>query len=497
MRYRTDGSILTEPIPMPSLERLSALFRISLFISESLELDELLDKIVQSAVTLLPAERCVVMYKVGDEMKTKVYNFTQYQLRGLSRTVLNKVFETKEPLLIQNIMEHPDFKDAESIKRLQLRSIMVVPLKRDDDMRGLIYVDTRKAERSFNDDDLLFLQAVANLATLVLFNAEKYEDLKVNLESIRTTIEDRYKYGLLVGKSEKMQKIYNWIENAKDLKGPFLLIGETGTGKELVARTLYDRSTYWKKGFYVINCPAIPRELVESELFGHVKGAFTGATRDKIGKLREADGGTIFLDEIGYLDEDVQAKLLRFIETGEIQPIGSNKTYKVDVRIIAASEEEVEELIRKGKFRSSLYYRFLDIVRIPPLRERMEDVPLLAHYFLEKFASREGKHIPGFTKRAMSMMLTYNWPGNVRELEKTIERAVHFTREGEYIDVPILQLEKERVITKEYTTMDDVERDYISQVLKFTGGNKRRAAEILGVTRKTLYNKIKKYRLPY
>jgi transcriptional regulator with GAF, ATPase, and Fis domain len=488
---------LEKPIPLPSREKLAALYRISLFINETLCVDELLDRIVKVAVKLLPADRCAVVYKPDmHKIKTKIYNFNEDHAKEISRTIISKVIEGKEPLLIKDALEHPEFKEKESIRRLKLRSLCSVPIILDDKLLGAIYVDTKRIGKGFSEEDCIFLQAVANLAALALKNAGEFETLQVNFENILFTIETRHKYGFLIGKSEKMQRVYEWVEKVKDLKGPILIIGETGTGKEVLTRTIYEKSTKWKKGFYVVNCPAIPKELLESELFGHKKGAFTGALSDKPGKLAIADGGTVFFDEIGDLPVEMQAKLLRVVETGEFEPIGSSKTKKVDIRIIAASEKDLEEMTKNGSFRSALYYRFLTSITLPPLRERIEDVPLFAQHFLHLYSTLAKKKILGFTKEAMDLMMLYSWPGNVRELEKKIEKAISFAKNGDYITPELLDIGIKRVRDETgFKSLRELEKEHIEEVLKYTNGNRQRASEILGISRKALFNKIRRYKI--
>lgn len=484
-------------IPLPSREKLAALYRISLFINETLCIEELLDRIVKVAVKLLPADRCAVVYKPDPHsVKTKIYNFNENHAKEISRTIISKVIEEKKPLLIKNVLEHPDFKEKESIKRLKLRSFCSVPIILDDNLIGAIYVDTKSLGECFDEEDCIFLQAVANLAALALKNAGQFETLHINYENLLFSIEAKHRYGLLIGKSEKMQRIYEWVEKVKDLKGPLLIMGETGTGKEVLARTIFEKSTKWNRDFYVVNCPAIPKELLESELFGHKKGAFTGALSDKLGKLAIADGGTVFFDEIGDLPVELQAKLLRVVETGEFEPLGSSECQRVDIRIIAASEKNLEEMVRIGTFRRSLYYRFLTSITLPPLRERVEDIPLFAHHFLLTYSNIANKKIIGFTKKAMNLIMLYSWSGNVRELEKKIEKAVYFAKNGDYITPELLEIGIERLREDTgFKKLEEVEKEHIKEVLKYTGGNRQRAAEILGISRKTLYNKIRMYNI--
>jgi len=297
-----------------------------------------------------------------------------------------------------------------------------------------------------------------------------------------------------VGDSKVMQRVFVAISKAASTSATVLITGESGTGKELTARAIHYGSSRSSAPFVPVNCGGIPESLLESELFGHVKGAFTGATESRAGFFHAADGGTIFLDEVSDMSLAMQVKLLRVLQDKEICMVGSSRSRKVDVRILAATNKELHELVKKDSFREDLFYR-LNVITIlmPPLRERDDDILLLARHFAVKFADDAGKPAPSFSDKALQSLLSYDWPGNVRELENVVQRLVVMT-DGDLIEVPDLPcLMRFTALRKTgFTrTLAEVETEYISNVLESVDGNKTRAAEILGIDRKTLRQKIK------
>ncbi|MBI4528285.1 MAG: sigma-54-dependent Fis family transcriptional regulator [Deltaproteobacteria bacterium] len=334
---------------------------------------------------------------------------------------------------------------------------------------------------------------------LSIGRALEERNLRKELQRLRAEVHGRYEFHNIVGKSEKMQRLFEMISRIGDLATNVLLFGESGTGKELVARAVHYNSSRCRAPFIPVNCAAIPETLLESELFGYLRGAFTDAKRDRKGLFQEATGGTLFLDEIGEMPLSLQAKLLRVIEDKEVRPLGASRGEKVDVRILAATNRELEQGVGEGRFRQDLFYR-LNVIHItlPPLRERIEDIPLLAEHFIQKFSQAARRKVTGITEEALAALIRYRWPGNVRELEHTIERAVLLGKEGPITpeDLSPRLLEGagndalvDEALSRRYT-LRDIEREYIKRVLETTGGNKTEAAIILGVDRTTLYRKL-------
>jgi len=324
--------------------------------------------------------------------------------------------------------------------------------------------------------------------------AEHQELVKENL-SLRQRLEDRYRFENIIAKSSKMQRVIEIIKVVAKSNATVLITGESGTGKELVARAIHSQSHRRNKPFVAVSCAALPESLLESELFGHEKGSFTGAYAQKKGKFEFANGGTLFLDEVGEMSANIQVHLLRVLEEKEFARVGGNEPIRVDVRVISATNKDLRKAIEKQEFREDLYYR-LNVVNIelPPLRERKEDVPLLAEHFLHKFAMENQKEITGFSPESMEIVLDYDWPGNVRELENAIERAVILAKDSliTVADLPQENLSQVRLASTG-KNLKEVERNHVLNVLRETGGNYSEAARILGISRMTLYNKAREY----
>ena len=333
--------------------------------------------------------------------------------------------------------------------------------------------------------------------------ALEQKTLQEELKRLRTEVQARNRFQNIIGQSSAMQMVFETIAQVSDLPANVLIEGESGTGKELIARAIHCNSSRATGPFIPVNCAAIPETLLESELFGYVRGAFTDARRDRPGLFREASGGILFLDEISEIPITLQAKLLRVLEDKEVRPLGANQSEKVDTRVLSASNRFLDELVRNGKFRQDLYYR-LNVIRIelPTLRHRSEDIPLLVKHFIEKFADSAKRNVEGIQDEALAALRSYDWPGNIRELEHTIERAVLLGK-GALIgveDLPahlVARGESAIVLAQALArqfTLRDLEREYIGKVLETTHGNKTEAARILGVDRTTLYRKLEEYK---
>jgi two-component system response regulator HydG len=325
------------------------------------------------------------------------------------------------------------------------------------------------------------------------------QELAAENRLLREQVKTHQGFANLIGTSPKMQKVYRLILKVAPKRHPVLILGESGTGKELVARAIHAYSPWNKKPFVPVDCGALSPTLIESELFGHVRGAFTGATQSRQGLLAAAAGGTVFLDEVAELPVELQSKLLRALQEREIKPIGSNERARLDARIIAATNQDLQAAIRRGHFRKELYFR-LDVVsiKIPPLRDRKSDIPLLAHYFVERHGGGESQ-LAGISYEAQNRLMTYDWPGNVRELENCIQRALALGS-GPLIqvkDLPstLLNLARGAPEGPEITTLRELERRAIAQALETTRGDRVRAAKLLGIGKTTIYRKIKEYGL--
>ena len=338
-----------------------------------------------------------------------------------------------------------------------------------------------------------------------LARALEHSGLKAENATLRSKMSADYELENIIGKSRPMKELVDMMSMVAPSEATVLITGESGTGKELIAKSIHHNSPRKDQSLVVVNCAALTETLLESELFGHEKGAFTGADKRREGRFKQADKGTVFLDEIGETSAPMQAKLLRVIQEREIQRVGGDETLSVDVRILAATNRNLEAEVKEGKFREDLYYR-LNVVtlRIPPLRERQDDTPLLAHHFLEKYAKKNNKQVKGFSPLAMDMLLKYAWPGNVRELENVIERAVillpdeHVTEKDLPTTVSESYAEKNDWVSPPSPVaanrpLEAIEKEAILATLENSGGNKSETARRLGINRKTLHKKLKEY----
>ncbi|MFW6160009.1 MAG: sigma-54 interaction domain-containing protein [Acidobacteriota bacterium] len=355
--------------------------------------------------------------------------------------------------------------------------------------------------------DYLIEPLDAKMLQPILDNIREKTLLRRETYKLEKELAEKYVFQGMVGKNPFMLEVFSLIERVAKHQIAVLITGETGTGKELVARAIHELSAQQEKRLVVCDCTAIPDTLFESELFGYSKGAFTGADKAREGLFKEADGGTIFLDEIGEIPVAVQTKLLRVLEEHRFRPLGSSKNIRVNVRVISATSRDLKEDIRKGNFREDLFHRINAVeIKLPPLRQRKEDIPLLFRYFLDKFNHKINKNVLGFSQRAQKVLLNYPWPGNVRELENIIERAIMFCQE-KVIDIkdlpdPFRNYLKENESVgyppdSSVLTLEELEKKHILSVLQKTSNNKQKAAQLLGLSRQALYRKLNKYRIRY
>lgn len=341
---------------------------------------------------------------------------------------------------------------------------------------------------------------LAELSVMVSHAIERRQ-LALDNQLLRKEVKKNWGIADMLGKSAAMRSVFDLVTRVANSTSNVLVVGESGTGKEMVARAIHSLGPRADKPFIAINCTAIPETLLESELFGHAKGSFTGAIGKKKGLIEEANGGTLFLDEIGDMSPALQAKLLRVLQERKIRPVGDNHSYDVDVRVVAATHKDLKTAIREGNFREDLYYRLSVIpVAIPPLRERTEDIPLLAEHFLKKYSASSGQtKVEGFTKSAIAKLMSLRWEGNVRELENIVERAIVLCSSHliDACDIPDAERPSAELLTKtvagDFPSLHQLEERYIKLVLQKTGGRKDKAAQMLGINRRTLYRKEREY----
>jgi Nif-specific regulatory protein len=437
---------------------------------------------------------------------------TPHRYHRVSQFLSSTVMREGQAVLARNVMDDSQLGSRDSKGDILATSVICAPIRSAGKVLGLIHLYSTDAARATDPDDLEFTLAVADTVAVALENLARQQELAENLNLIRDeNVQLRERLGVqseIIGTSEVMNQVAQEIARAAPSRATVLIRGESGVGKELVARAVHYSSPRRKAPFVCLNCAAISETLLESELFGHEKGSFTGATERKIGKFESADKGTLMLDEIGEMSPMTQAKLLRVLEGHPFERVGGSEAIKVDVRVIAATNRDLEKDVAEGKFRRDLYFRLhvLEII-VPALRKRPEDIPVLAEYFLQRYVVETGSKIKGFAPRAMEEMLRYRWPGNVREMKNVIERAVVLTR-GEYVDADDLVLSHLKTAgdtesglmdgrggPPEPTSLADMERQHILDTLSLTGWNKSRAATILGIERSTLDRKIRRYDL--
>ncbi len=450
-----------ESLPMDILQRLTA---ITTELLGSNNLDQVLVKLMDAAMELSKADRGFLVIRnpqspgpiPGYEIKVArnvSKEMIEKQDSSISLSAIREAMQGGEALVTDNALQDSRFETAESVHQLELKSILALPLKGTKGVIGALYLDHRYETNMFRGTDLNVLQMFANQSALALQKAQMIEDLEKANAKLSETVEEQageltvlkrevedqrhkltFEYKDIVGQSPAMLEVLSLVDRITETTVPVWVYGESGTGKEMIARALHFNSSRAKKPFVSENCSALPETLLESELFGHRKGAFTHADRDKKGLLEYASGGTVFLDEIADMSPTMQAKLLRFLQEGEIRPLGSNELIKVDVRVVSASNRDLSELIGEGKFREDLYYRLNGVtVVLPPLRERMEDLPILVQHFLKKLAKDEKKEPLEIAPEALEMLMEYQWPGNVRELENTIRTACLFHQKGKLV----------------------------------------------------------------
>ncbi|MBN2378803.1 sigma-54-dependent Fis family transcriptional regulator [candidate division WOR-3 bacterium] len=479
---------------------LEGLIQVSRIVNSILDFPLLLEKVMDLAIQTVEAERgAIVLLDKNGNLECKVARHITRQnlekLSTLSSSAIWRVINDGKPLLLHDTGEDSELSKAKSIVTQNIQSVLCVPLMSKEKISGAIYVDSRSSKGVFTRKNLKFLEAFSDQAAIAIENARLHQRLTEENLHLKAELKQDYTFASIIGKSPRMQEVFKLMRKLMDTSVSVFIGGETGTGKELVARALHYNGARKDGRFVPINCGSLPETLLESELFGYKKGAFTGAVRDKMGLFEQAHLGTLFLDEVADISLTTQAKLLRVLQEQEFFRIGDTTPRKVDVRVISATNKNLTEEIAKKRFREDLYYR-LNVVRIdlPVLRERQGDIPLLAEHFLKKYASQAKRDVTGFTPKALRALERCRWPGNVRELENVIARAV-VMEEGNFITPEVLDMTDERSGQDGEKTLKDVlkesESNHIKMILEQCKGNKTLAAKRLGISLRCLQYKLK------
>ena len=483
---------------LAELNSYKKLFEFSQKLMEKYELGALLDTLLDVVIQVTNADKgFIVLMESGEPVVKVARNLRRETISDgvshLSDSILARAVKTRAPVIVSDALSDSEFKNSLSVVNLKLTSVMCVPMLERGNTLGAIYVGNDSVAQLFDESHLELLTIFAAQAALLIRNALLVNELQLDNRALHERIE-RIRFGEILGSSPPMQEVFRRVQKVASTDISVLITGETGTGKELIAREIHNRSARAKGPFVTINCGAIPENLLESELFGHVRGAFTGAVANKMGRFQAANGGTLFLDEIGELPLLLQVKLLRALQERVVMRVGDTHTEPVDIRVVAATNRDLEAEIRGNRFREDLYYRLNVVhVHLPPLRDRGDDIVVLARYMVGRYAPDYGGKVRGLTPQAVASIKRHKWPGNIRELENRVKKAVVLSDKAllgpEDLDLapedlpPILPLAEAK---------DKFQREYINEILALNAGNRTKTARDLGVDPRTIFRHLEK-----
>jgi Nif-specific regulatory protein len=500
---------ISPPVPVSARHSLnsdlSRLYRLAVDMGTAPTFQEAVCLVLKGLLGATPADVAAILVRNADQQLELVDHQARDSsasgYRGVSQYLTEEVTTSREAILAEDVSRHAELRDRQSLRGAGVSSLICAPISHDDKVLGLIHLYCIDSKELFDSEDLEFVLAVARQLGIAAVQLQKQATLSAENQSLRHQLRVESE---IIGDSPAIRAVEKKIGLVADTHATVLIRGESGTGKELVARAIHYSSSRREGPFVCLNCAALPEALLESELFGHEKGAFTGATEKKVGKFEAANLGTIFLDEIGELNPSSQAKLLRILEGHPFERVGGHAPIEVDVRVVAATNKPLEEAISSGTFRRDLFFR-LQVVEIivPPLRDRPGDIVILARHFLKRYVGETGRKTIGFTDDALQKMQEYAWPGNVRELRNVVERAVVLgTRAAlDASDIWLSSLEAPATgdgnVNYRYQpqSLDAMEKEHIGKTLEYTAWNKSQAAAILNIERSTLDRKIKSYDL--
>jgi transcriptional regulator with GAF, ATPase, and Fis domain len=487
-----------EPRDTAAISDYRTILEFSAKLLERYELPELLETLMDSVIAVSQAAKGFLVLFEEEVPRVRVARNLRREnvddaVEQLSDSIVSKVVQTRQPLIVSDALNDDEFANSKSVINLNLVSVICVPLLDQDSLLGLLYVGNDNAVQLFDRRTLESLTVFAAQAALIVKNAILFDQLRLDNISLNQRLE-AIRFGQIIGACDAMRDVFRAVEKVATTDVSVLISGDTGTGKELVATEIHRRSSRAKGPFVTINCGAIPENLLESELFGHVKGAFTGAVANKRGKFLAADGGTLFLDEIGELPLQLQVKLLRALQEKTVTRVGSTRVEAVDIRVLAATNKHLPDEIAAGNFREDLYYRINVVpITLPPLRQRGDDVTVIARYLLNRYATEYGTKVRGFSPNALVALKKHDWPGNIRQLENHIKKAV-IMAEKPLLSPADLDLSPEKLppIRSLAEAKEDFQRRYINEVLARNNGNRTKTARDLGVDPRTIFRHLEK-----
>ncbi len=475
------------------------------------EVHHVLDKAMDQLIQLSGAERGMVilfgqaggvLFETARNLKKEDIDNPEFQV---SRTIIDKVKNRGEAICLANAFDDPSLQTSISTKRLEILSVICLPLRHDSDTFGVIYLDNRLVRGMFTPQLFELVGSFAEFISLSAYHALEKTQQEQHIASLEAELRSRYQFDAIISHSPKMTEILKIVSQVANTEATVLIQGESGTGKELIARSIHYNSSRRNNSLMPINCGALPENLLESELFGHVKGAFTGANTDKAGWFEAANEGTIFLDEVSEMTPALQVKFLRVLQTGEYSPVGSREIRQVDVRVLTATNQNLQELVNAGKFRKDLYYRLNVIdIELPPLRDRKCDIPILAKHFINIFCEKYKKDELHLSRDAEACLLIYDFPGNIRELENAMQRAVALAADNiitpQHLPASISQGRPINAKAKELSTSkrraaEQAEREFVADCLGATNGRIRKAAKMAGIDASNFHKIMKKHKI--
>jgi Nif-specific regulatory protein len=466
--------------------------------------DEMLDTVVRHSLSSLGADRGFLVLQHQERWDFKVVrNWSRDDIQPgrepLSRSIVAEILQSGQPIVIPDALSDPRFGELQSVRELQIRSVLAAPVEVEGKVAGALYLESQSVERPFGPEELELFTRIVELASRALASCMHRIVLEQRAALLEKDFLARYDFQGIVTRDPGFVRVLETVAQVASSDLPVLVQGPSGSGKELIIRAIHINSPRSKRPFLTVNCSAISPQLLESELFGHVRGAFTGAVSDKVGLLPAAHTGSVFLDEIGELPKELQAKLLRTLQFGEVQPVGSPRTQIVDVRFLAATNRDLKHEVRQGRFREDLLYRLNAVtIELPPLKNRPADILPLFYHFLGRAAAKAGLPIPEVSPLVERRLQEWHWPGNVRELENEAKRLLALTHPGLPLTADRLSPALSKRSAKapaSATSLAEREKELIELQLRLTAGNRTQTAQNLGISREGLRKKMKRYGL--